>query len=886
MLRQIVQKHPRLLPAAVVAGLLLFLSACSLATNSQLVDESYDWSQAALRPVDLSNTPVAIVYLDFDSYLREKQNPAHPWDRSLHAQLLKRLTAAGARAVVFDIIFDAPGEDAIADQEFIQAIRANGHVVLAGEIGQGSQNTGQTAGYQLLRLSKPGEMFLAAAATWGLANVRLDDDFVVRRQFESLPGFAEPSLSFAAANLLGLALTNSIKENWLRYYGKPLALPHVSYSAALRPEEVSDDFFRDKVIFIGARPMTGTILERKDEFRSPLASWGDPNLFMPAVEVHATQFLNLIRRDSLSRLPPAAEFIVLSLSAVICAWLLFSFRPLPAGGIALLIAAAVFVVAPGTLGRVHIWFPWLIICALQVPGALTGSVLFQSLEWYRQKKRFDTQRRADEAKIHEQAALIEKAQDAIYVEDLAGNILYSNPSADKLYGWSGGHKRFCHFDKIQLAEARQTALIRGEWSGKIDQTSNSGSKIIVNSRCTLIRDSGGQLASLLFINTDITEKTKLELEFFRAQRIESIGQIAGGIAHDLNNALSPVLMGLQMLRRQSADEDTLRMLDVMEDNTHRSADMVRQVLMFSRGRDAEKEPLAPAILLREIERIVHQTFPRNINVATLAPADLWTVMGNATQLHQVLLNLCVNARDAMPSGGELTLAADNVQLDADEAARMTGARPGRFVMLLVSDTGTGIAPEILPRVFEPFFSTKPAGQGTGLGLATTARIIAQHGGFVELKSEIDHGTLFEIYLPAVTISPAIGVSPSASTAFPRGSGELILVVDDEQSVCEMISLALTTQEYRVVTASNGAEAITLARQRADDIKLVLLDDDMPVMGGQTAWPQLRACLPGREIIFMSGKERETSVDENIGLRRLHKPFRLEDLMAVMARCLA
>jgi PAS domain S-box-containing protein len=878
----IAQKNPRLLPAALVAGVLLSLSAWLLATNSRLVAASYDRSQAGLVPVDLANAPIAIVYLDLDSYLREKQNPAQPWSRSLHARLLNRITAAGARAVVFDIIFDGPSEDANADQDFIRAIRANGHVILAGEIGRGSQNTGRTAGYQLLRLSKPSEMFLAAASTWGVANVRLDDDFVVRQQFEGLPGFAEPSLSFAAANLMGLAVTHSSKASWIRYYGKPLALPHVSYSTALRPDEVSDDFFRDKVVFVGARPMTGTILERKDEFRSPLASWGDRDLFMPAVEVHATQLLNLIRRDSLSRLPAGLEFIVLSLSAVLGTWLLFSFRPLPAAGIAFLLEAAVFIFAPASLGKANLWFPWLIICAVQVPGALAGSVLFQSFEWYRQKKMFEAQRRVAEAKIREQAALIEKAQDAIFVEDLAGNILYSNPSADKLYGWGNRERKCFQADETHLAKARQTTLARGEWLGEFDQTSSNGGKIIVTSRCTLIRDEFGQPASLLFINTDITEKKQLELEFFRAQRIESIGAIAGGIAHDLNNSLSPVLMGLQMLQRQIADEETSRMLAVMEDNTHRSADMVRQVLLFSRGLDGEKEPLAPAALLREIERIVHQTFPRNINVATLAPADLWAVRGNATQLHQVLLNLCVNARDAMPSGGDLTLAADNAQLETREAARMANARPGRFVMLLVSDTGTGIPPEILPRVFEPFFSTKAAGHGTGLGLATTARIVAQHDGFVNLKSEVGHGTVFEIYLPAVTIAPVIGVPPSVPLALPRGSGELILVVDDEQSVCEMISLALTGQGYRVLTAANGIEAIALARQRAADLKLVLLDDDMPVMNGQLALPHLHDSLPGREIILMSG--RANLVDKNDRPKTLHKPFRLEELLNVVAHC--
>ena len=210
---------------------------------------------------------------------------------------------------------------------------------------------------------------------------------------------------------------------------------------------------------------------------------------------------------------------------------------------------------------------------------------------------------------------------------------------------------------------------------------------------------------MLFINTDVTEKKRLELEFFRAQRIESIGVLAGGMAHDLNNALSPILMGLQLLQKQRSDEETRRMLSVMEENTHRGADMVRQVLLFSRGRDGEKEPLSLGSLVREMERIVRQTFPKSINVAALVPADLWPVLGNATQLHQVLLNLCVNARDAMPHGGELTMAVDNVEVAVDETRQIPNGMPGRFVMLLVSDTGGGIPPEVLPRIFEHFFTT-------------------------------------------------------------------------------------------------------------------------------------------------------------------------------------
>jgi PAS domain S-box-containing protein len=535
------------------------------------------------------------------------------------------------------------------------------------------------------------------------------------------------------------------------------------------------------------------------------------------------------------------------------------------------------------LAAEKIWFPWLIICAVQIPGGLAGSALYQSLEWYRQKRRFEEQRRAAELKIREQAALIEKAQDAILVEDVHGRIIYANPSSEKLYGWCaaelqqiGAVRQISATCPERFAEARQAALTTGEWLGELEQTTRAGRKLTVTSRCTLIKDERGEPKSLLFINTDVTEKKRLELEFYRAQRIESIGVIAGGMAHDLNNSLAPILMGLQLLQKQRTDEETRRMLSVMEENTHRGADMVKQVLLFSRGREGEKEPLSLGSLVREMERIVRQTFPKTINVAALVPADLWPVLGNATQLHQVLLNLCVNARDAMPHGGELTLAADNVNLDAAEAAQIPNSTPGRFVMLLVSDTGSGIPPEILPRIFEPFFTTKPAGQGTGLGLYTLVRIVGQHGGFVNVKSELGHGTTFEIYLPSATKTPTTATKKISAAELPRGNGELILVVDDEQSVREMISLGLIAQGYRVVTAANGAEAIAVVEQRASAVRLVLLDTDMPVLTGQDAIPFLRARMPAMPIILMSGEVSSiSSADSTV---KLAKPFRLEELL--------
>ena len=894
MLRQLFKNRPRALIAAGCSLLLALASVWLLApgsrTGTSLVRASYDWSQTWLAESVFTNAPVVIVYLDLDSYLREKQNPAEPWSRALHAKLVRRLTAAGAKAVVFDIIFGEMDGDS-ANQEFAEALRANGHVVLAAELSRSSRATAQVEGIESLQLSMPAKPLLAAAAAWGIANASMDDDFVVRRQFDGLQNQGEPGLALATARLLGAATPNATGSQWLRYYGKPLMIPHVSYSAALRDAEVGDDFFRGKIVFIGARPMAGTFLERKDEFRSPLAAWGDRELFIPAVEVHATQLLNLLRGDSLRRLPPLNEILALVLSAVLCSALMFYFRPLPAAGVGLIAELFVFGGATAALAAGKIWFPWLIISAVQIPGALAGSMLCQSLEWYRQKRRFEEQRRAAELKIREQAALIEKAQDAILVEDIRGRIIYANPSAERLYGWSAAE--FQHDGVVnqiteacenQFREARQTALASGEWLGEMEHTTRAGKKLTVASRCTLIKDERGEAKSLLFINTDVTEKKRLELEFFRAQRIESIGALAGGMAHDLNNALAPVLMGLQLLQKQRADEETQRMLSVMEANTHRGADMVKQVLLFSRGSDSEKEALSLGDLVREMERIVRQTFPKAINIAALVPTDLWPVFGNATQLHQVLLNLCVNARDAMPRGGELTLAADNVELSAGEAAQIPNGAVGRFVLLIISDTGSGIPPEILPRIFEPFFTTKPAGQGTGLGLSTLVRIVSQHHGFLNVRSEPGRGTTFEIYLPCATSVPAAETTRIPVAELPRGNGELILVVDDEEAVREMVSLGLTTQGYRVITAANGAEAIARCERPAGEVRLVLLDTDMPVLDGKATVPFLRAQAPAVTIVLMSGEVAGHS--EADGVAKLIKPFQLEELLCVITDQLA
>jgi PAS domain S-box-containing protein len=402
---------------------------------------------------------------------------------------------------------------------------------------------------------------------------------------------------------------------------------------------------------------------------------------------------------------------------------------------------------------------------------------------------------------------------------------------------------------------------------------------IVHEQAEVLVDQAGASRRMVGTVQDVSEQKRIEAEFLRAQRMDSIGALAGGMAHDLNNALSPILMGIHLIRRKARDAEVDQMLAVMEANTHRGADMVRQVLTFARGREGDRELLDVGRLLREMEHICRQTLPKTIVVSALAPKDLWPMMGNSTQLHQVLLNLCINARDAMPKGGHLTLAADNVTLTEPEAADIPQAAPGSYVMVFVSDTGTGIAPEILPQIFQPFFTTKGLGQGTGLGLSTIARIVRNHGGFVSVKSQVDVGTTFEVYFPRAETATTPPTSMPAAQP-PRGQGEFILLLEDDRSVREMVGSSLVEYGYRVVSAGSGAEASTLLSQHQRELRLILT---VPVLKGMVPLEVIRARCPHVPVILMSGEIQPPGRQPLAGpVAFLSKPFPSEQLLTTVA----
>jgi PAS domain S-box-containing protein len=386
---------------------------------------------------------------------------------------------------------------------------------------------------------------------------------------------------------------------------------------------------------------------------------------------------------------------------------------------------------------------------------------------------------------------------------------------------------------------------------------------------------------------DITERKKLEQQFLRAQRMESIGTLAGGIAHDLNNVLGPIILSLDLLRMKFTDPASRELLSMISSSAQRGAAMVGQVLSFARGVEGRRVDLQIKHVLREIEKIVNDTFLKNIQVYTLIPNDLWTVQGDPTQLHQVLLNLCVNARDAMAGGGKLTLTAENVTIDAHYAGLNTEARPGPYVLLRVEDSGVGIPPEIIEKIFDPFFTTKEIGNGTGLGLSTTLAIVKSHGGFMRVRSEVGVGTKFMVYLPAQAEVSSDAAAP-VEAEMPRGHGEVVLVVDDEPSVRQITKQTLEAFGYRVVLAGDGVEAVSAFARQGLQIAVVLTDMMMPVMDGPATIQVLRRMNPKLPIIAASGLPANSSATQvaSLGVRHfLPKPYTAEALLKALHQVL-
>ncbi|HYB97442.1 MAG TPA: ATP-binding protein [Vicinamibacterales bacterium] len=491
-------------------------------------------------------------------------------------------------------------------------------------------------------------------------------------------------------------------------------------------------------------------------------------------------------------------------------------------------------------------------------------------------------------RLREQASLLDKAQDAILVTDLERRLTFWNKSAERLYGWTSAEALgtvvtellYSNGDAAEVQHAYDEVLSRGEWHGELQPHTRDGRRVIIESRWTLVRDAAGNARSILSINTDVTDRRQLEQQFYRAQRLESIGTLAGGIAHDLNNVLAPILMGMGLLRDRLPDDDSREILDTISTSAKRGAEMVRQVLSFARGQEGKRVEIRPDDLVGDVVRIARDTLPKNIDIITHVDPHLPAVLGDPTQCHQVLLNLCVNARDAMPNGGTLTITASTAEVAASPDPRGAELAPGKYVVFHVADTGVGIAPHVVDKIFDPFFTTKEAGKGTGLGLSTSMTIVRSHGGQIQVSSQPARGARFDVYLPAMP-APAPGSSIGHRTSAARGQGETILVVDDEEAVRKILRSTLEKAGYRVLLAVHGREALDVYRAHGAAISLVIIDMTMPVLGGVPTMRELVALNPDVRIIAASGIHDNQAPARAVGPQVkafLAKPFTRDQLL--------
>jgi len=489
---------------------------------------------------------------------------------------------------------------------------------------------------------------------------------------------------------------------------------------------------------------------------------------------------------------------------------------------------------------------------------------------------------------------VEQSSASIVITNVQGDIEYVNPKFAQLTGYApeevvGKNPRILKSGHTP-AEAYQklwSDITQGRaWRGEFQNKKKDGGLYWETAFISPIRDEQGKITHFLAIKDDITEKKRLEQQFLRAQRMDCLGAIAAGVAHDLNNILAPILMSVDLLRSSPGAMAEKDFLELLHTSATRGTEVVRQLLIFGRGLEVRRSHVQVRTLLLEMARLIQETFPKTITVETSLPRDLWLISADPTQIHQVLLNLCVNARDAMAHGGVLTITAENQIVDETAAAEAPDARPGKFVRLTVTDTGTGMAPETLDKIFEPFFTTKEPGKGTGLGLATALGIVKGHEGFLQVHSRRGEGTRFEIYLPAMAGSEA----PEADKALarpppPKAHGEVILLVEDEDAMRAVGRQMLISNGYRVLTARNGAEGILKYSRHRNDILAVVTDLVMPVMDGAAFIRALRELSPRTRIIAMSGLAPEAAPDQPQADAFITKPFETEELIQTLQQVL-
>ncbi|MBI5214145.1 MAG: response regulator [Ignavibacteriae bacterium] len=508
-----------------------------------------------------------------------------------------------------------------------------------------------------------------------------------------------------------------------------------------------------------------------------------------------------------------------------------------------------------------------------------------------------------EQKRMEEERLAVAQRNTMLVQAL-GEVVYEWHPIDNIVHWEGDYTRILGYtgeelgnttdaweskihpdDKAKVwkaiddARAQQRSIFHSEYR----ILHKNGDYHWMQDRGVMYVNAEGKLERLIGVFRDISEQKTLETKMLRSQRMESIGTLAGGIAHDLNNVLSPIMLALEILSKKLPDEHSQKMLQMIQANIKRGADLIKQVLSFARGVEGKHTIVQIRHLIDEMGKTINETFPKSIQFYTDVPKNLPTITADATQIHQVLMNLCVNARDAMQNGGIIEIKAETLHLDEQYVLMNVDAKPGRFVVVTVSDQGTGIPPALLERIFEPFFTTKEVGKGTGLGLSTVLAIVKSHNGFVNVYSEVGKGTTFKVYLPAN--NGEVSAVSEEKELLPMGNGELILVVDDEAGIREVTKATLEVHGYRVILASDGTQAVTAYAIHREQIALVITDMLMPFMDGPTTIRALQNMNPKIKILAVSGLKEDGYNFNHDLIVFLHKPYTSEKLLRTVKEML-
>jgi len=499
-----------------------------------------------------------------------------------------------------------------------------------------------------------------------------------------------------------------------------------------------------------------------------------------------------------------------------------------------------------------------------------------------------TERTRRDALVRLQADALKNMSEGMVVCDENHVITLTNPAFDRIFGYNENELTGKHIGVLNAFTRAETddflARIDAElsrlssWSGEIPNRKKDGTAFCTFARIGRLEIGGRR--HLVSFQEDLTGRKIVEARMLRNQRMDAIGALAGGIAHDLNNALAAVMLSTHLVQMNTTEPTSLRMLGLIAESTRRSADLVKQVLAFSRGPEDGRGTVQVERVAREVGALCRQTFPRSVDVRVDVAADLWPIVADPVQLYQALLNLCLNARDSMPEGGLLTIGAANLRLDELSVPKAPDARAGTFVTLTVADTGAGLTPQMAAQVFQPFFSENSAPLDWGLGLSIANGIVKNHGGFLSLRSGPGHGSEFKLHLPAEEIRRPSRPVPSAESGFPRGNDELILIVDDESAIRTIASKTLQAFGYRVLVASDGAQAVSLCAQHLNELQVMVTDMEMPIMDGASAIRAIRAIAPGVRIVATTGLDSRTKIGaKKLDVRIcLYKPFSAEQLV--------